>query len=71
MVVKLQVYSIRILNWFFHTNPQVVSSKLCVNFINDQEDDSEYCSEYGSAKGSNHFTRNAFNTLIVDDNNAI
>ena len=36
-----------------------------------QRDDSEYSSEYGSVKGSNHFTRNAFNILIVDDSNAI
>ena len=36
-----------------------------------KRDDFEYSSEYGSAKGSNHFTTNAFNILIVDDNNAI
>ena len=46
---------------------QVVTNNLCANFINDREDNFEYDSEYGSDEDSIYFTRNAFDILIVDD----
>ena len=39
--------------------------------LNDREDDSEYGSEYGSDDDSTDFTRNAFDVLIVDENDDI
>ena len=47
-------------------SPQVVPNDLCVNFINNREDDSNYGSEYGSDDDSTDFTRNAFDILILD-----
>ena len=44
---------------------------LCVNFINDHEDDSEYGSEYGKGDDPTDFARNAFDILIVDENGDI
>ena len=52
-------------------SPQVVPNELCVYFINDREDDSEYGSEYGKDDDSTDFTRNAFDILIVDENGDI
>ena len=46
-------------------------NELCVYFINDREDDSEYGSEYGKDDDSTDFTRNAFDILIVDENGDI
>ena len=52
-------------------SPQVLPNDLCVNFINDHEDDSEYGSEYGKSDDPVDFTRNAFDILIVDENGDI
>ena len=52
-------------------SPQVVPNDLCVNFINNREDDSSYGSEYGSDDDSTDFTRNAFDILILDENDDI
>ena len=52
-------------------SPQVVPNDLCVNFINNREDDSNYGSEYGIDDDSTDFTRNAFDILILDENDDI
>ena len=40
--------------------------ELCINFVNDREDD--LTSEYGNGDDAIDFTRNAFGILILDEN---
>ena len=46
-------------------SPQVLANDLCVNFINDCEDDSEYDPEDGSDNNKTDFTRNTLIYLML------
>ena len=48
------------------SSPQVMSNELCINFVNGRKD--ALTSEYVNDDDAIDFTRNAFDILIVDEN---